>query len=303
MRRTCPTIHELLTFDAAARLESVTKAANEMCISVSGVSKQIAGLEAFIGQPLLEKSGRGVKLTATGREYWTKISPCLQSLEVATIEAREGRSRSGMLVVSCVPTFLTNWLIPRLSTFRNIYPTAMFVFTQHIELGDPFPDDVDAVLSHGLGGWENITSDYITGREFICAYSPDLTGNGRSIATVDDLLSHALLRVDDAAFGWDNWLTHHRIDRTKAHVGPFFPQYFSLIQAAVSGLGVALIPRILVEKNLKDGTLAAFGGVVNNEQGHYLCYRAERRLRPVLAAFRAWLLEQGRSESANFTGT
>ena len=198
MRRICPTIQELLAFDAVARYESVTLAASNLCMSVSGVSKQIAGLEVFVGKRLLRKLGRGVKLTSAGREYWKKISLALRMIEKATTEAREDECTSGLLVLASVPTFLTEWLIPRLSDFRQLHPDVTFVFKQHVDLNADFPNDVDAVISHGLGHWPNITSEYIAGREFVCIYSPGLLRKGESITQPRDLVAHPLLHLVDA---------------------------------------------------------------------------------------------------------
>ncbi len=90
MKRDCPTIQELLAFDAVARHQSITLASGALCITASAVSKQVAGLEAFLGRQLLQKNGRGVELTPQGRVYWQKISGGLRAIEAATFEVRSG---------------------------------------------------------------------------------------------------------------------------------------------------------------------------------------------------------------------
>src|SRR6218665_1195660 len=104
MKRNCPTIQELLAFDAVARYDSLTQAAGALCITIGAVSKQIAGLEAFLGVTLLAKQGRGVQLTPAGRAYWQKISASLRAIETATYEARSGGARVGLLTLASVPT-------------------------------------------------------------------------------------------------------------------------------------------------------------------------------------------------------
>jgi len=292
MKRLCPTIQSLLAFDAVAHHESLTLAAEALCLSISAVSKQIAGLEVFVGRPLLAKSGRGVRLTATGREYWTKISIGLRLIETATIEAQDDGSTSGVLVLACVPTFLTKWLIPRLTDFRRRFPTVTFVFRQHVGLQTPFPSDVDAAISHGLGYWPNVASQYIVGREYVCICSPVLAARGRPIRRPGDLLGHTLLHLEDAPLAWRTWAIHHRLDQRKMRLGPCFAQYSAVIQAVLSGLGVGLVPRILVENQLRTDRLMGFFEFCNDDQGHYLCSRTDLPERPVLNAFRAWLLEQ-----------
>lgn len=292
MRRICPTVQELLAFDAVARYESVTLAASDLCMSVSGVSKQVAGLEFFIGKRLIRKHGRGVQLTKAGQEYWKKISLALRMIEAATTEAKEDECASDLLVLASVPTFLTEWLIPRLSDFRQRHPDVTFVFKQHVDLNADFPCDVDAVISHGLGRWPEITTEYLVGREFVCIYSPELVGNGESIRHPKDLVAHPLLHLVDAPLAWRKWRDDFGIREEETRDGPRFTQYSAVIQAAMSGLGVGLVPRILVSNELEEGRVIAFSRFCYEDQGHYLCFRADKLERPALTAFRSWLHEQ-----------
>lgn len=285
-------MQSLLAFDAVAQHESLTRAAETLCLSLSAVSKQIAGLEVFVGRPLLAKSGRGVRLTASGREYWTKVAIGLRLIETATAEAQDDGGTSGVLILACVPTFLTKWLIPRLADFRRRFPTATFVFRQHIGLQAPFPSDVDAAISHGLGQWPNVDSRYIAGGEYVCIGSPALSAKGRPISVPADLLGHTLLHLEDAPLTWRTWAINHRLDQRKMRFGPCFAQYSAVIQAVSSGLGVGLVPRILVENQLRTGRLMGYFELRYADQGHYLCSRTDLPERPVLNAFRAWLLEQ-----------
>ena len=292
MKRTCPTIQELLAFEAVARHENVTQAANDLCMSVSGVSKQVAGLEAFVGKRLLRKLGRGVQLTSVGRAYWKKISRGLLIIEAATFEAREDEFTSGLLVLACVPTFLTKWLIPRLSDFKRLRPDVTFVFKHHVDFNSDFPNDVDAVISHGLGHWPNITAEYIAGQEFVCIFSPELLKKRGRIKYAKDLVTYPLLHLENAPLAWQKWGNDYGIEEAETRDGPRFTQYSAVIQAAMSGLGVGLVPRILVNDELEDGRAIAFSSFCYEDQGHYLCFRTDKLERPVLTAFRSWLQEQ-----------
>jgi LysR family glycine cleavage system transcriptional activator len=286
----------LISFDAVARHQSVTQAAEELCLSASAVSKQIAVLEDFVGRPLLRKEGRGVQLTVTGREYWLKISPSLRTIEAATAEARDEGGNSGLLVLASVPTFLTQWLIPRLPDFKWLYPSATFVFRPPLDLRESFPSDIDAAISHGLSDWHNVTSEYIAGREFVCICSPELIKTSRPIRKPGDLVAHTLLHLEHAPLAWRKWAAHHGLSAERTQHGLYFSQYSAVIQAVLSGLGVGLVPGILVEKQLQEGLAIAFRNFCYEDQGHHLCFRNDRSERPVFAAFRNWLLEQGRGE-------
>jgi DNA-binding transcriptional LysR family regulator len=294
MKRICPTIQELLAFDAAARHHSLTRAATSLCVSVSAVSKQLASLESFVGRELFEKQGRGVKLTPQGREYLAKVSPSLRTLETATFELRAGGSGAGVIALASAPTFLTKWLIPRLADFRRLHPGVTFSFSQHLGPGEGHAADIDAAIRFGSGQWAGVHSDYIAGREFVCVYSRVLLTAGRKRLELDDLLTHTLLHHEETPLGWRNWAAHHRAEEVRFLSGPRFAQYTAIIQGVLSGLGIGLVPRVLVDEELANDDLVVFGEEVALELGHYLCFTASQLERPLFAAFRSWVLAQTR---------
>lgn len=292
MKRGCPTIQELLAFDAVARHESLTRAASALCMTVSGVSKQLSGLEQFIGHALLEKVGRGVQLTSTGREYWNRISPGLRMIETATFEARSGGTGSGVLALASVPTFLTKWLIPRLADFRRLHPGVTFSFSQHLGQGEAHPPEIDAAIRYGQGDWPGVVSDYIAGREFVCIVPTEWSLKEQVPAQV---LNQTLLHHEQAPLAWRQWAAQQGLDESHALSGPRFAQYSAIVQAVVSGLGTGLVPQVLVEEELSQGRVVAFGHAMELDQGHYLCFNSTRMERPLFAAFRSWILSQERS--------
>lgn len=294
MKRACPTMHELLAFDAVARHESLTLAAGALCVSVSAVSKQLASLEDFIGQALLRKQGRGVELTPQGRLYWHKISGGLRAIEAATYEARSGETDSGMLTLASVPTFLTKWLIPRLPDFRRQCPGITLSFSQHLGPTEDLPQGVDAAIRYGSGEWPGFASDYIAGREFVLIASPALLAS-TPLLQPGEIGKHTLLHHDQAPGAWRQWAAVHDVTHIQTLSGPRFAQYSALIQAAASGLGFGLMPRILVTDELTQGALVVpCGNSVQMDQGHYLCFKPDRLDLPVFAAFREWVLPEGR---------
>lgn len=296
MKRDCPTVQELLAFDAVARHESVTLAAGALCITVSAVSKQIAGLEAFLGgRQLVQRNGRGVKLTPQGRIYWQKIAVGLRAIETATFEARSSNAGAGLLTLASVPTFLTKWLIPRLPAFGQSSRQVTLSFSRHLEPTDGIPPGVDAAIRYGTDGWPGVVSEYIAGREFVLIAARALVETVHRIAQPADLRGHTLLHHEGAPDAWRKWASQHEVAEHQILSGPRFAQYASLIQAAVSGLGIGLVPRILVQAELTEGILVSpCGSPVGVDQGHYLCYRPDRFMTPGFEAFRAWVLEQGR---------
>lgn len=295
MKRLCPTIHELLAFDAVARCESLTQAASTLCITVSAVSKQITSLEAFVGRQLLQKQGRGVALTSHGQIYWQKISGSLRAIETATFEMQSGDGDTGILTLASVPTFLTKWLIPRLPDFRKSSPSVTLSFSQHLGAFEDMPSGVDVAIRYGHGEWPGVVSDYIAGKEFVLIASPALVlADGLNAA--QQISKSTLLHHEGAPTAWRQWAASHGIAESAVQSGPRFAQYSAVIQAVVSGLGVGLVPRILVLEELADASaVTPCGHAIMVDQGHYLCFRAGRANVPVLAAFRAWILRQAKA--------
>ena len=157
-------------------------------------------------------------------------------------------------------------------------------------MNEALPSDIDAAIRYGAGKWPDVTSDYIAGCEFVCIYAPELLKQGRRITSPVELSSHPLLHHEEALQAWRQWATHHNFDETRILSGPRFAEYSAVIQAVLSGLGVGLVPRILVEEELYQGRAIAFGESISVDQGHYFCFAADRLERPAFAAFRSWLL-------------
>jgi LysR family transcriptional regulator, glycine cleavage system transcriptional activator len=298
MKRVCPTITELLAFDALARQGSLTQAAHELCVTVSAISKQLTSLENFLDQALVRKEGRGIELTALGRIYWQKIAPSLRALEAATFDVRTNNQTAGLLTLASVPTFLTKWLIPRLPDFRRQNPSTTLSFSQHLNANESLPLGVDAAIRYGSGHWPNVQADYIAGKEFVLIYSPTLIQTDQKSKATINVTQQTLLHHEQAGKAWVQWAEREGWNPTQVMVGPRFAQYSALIQATISGLGIGLVPQVLVLDELKEGTLLANASPpIELDQGHYLCYATDRLNLPVFAAFRSWILEQGQTRA------
>ncbi len=292
MKRICPTIQELLAFDAVVRHGSFSNAASALCISVSAVSKQITGLEDFLGRALFQKSGRTSTLTPQGQIYWQKISSSLRTIEAASFELRSTASGAGTLTLASVPTFLTKWLIPRLPSFSAQCPSVIISFSQHLSNGEDLPAGIDAAIRYGDGIWPGVASDYLAGREFCLVAAPSLLG-ARPVAAAVDLTQFTLLHHEHAPGAWRQWAVQHEIPERHVLAGPRFAQYSAVIQAALSGLGIGLVPKILVLDELRMQSLCMpLSLSVNVDQGHYLCFRSESLSSPAFSAFRLWILTQ-----------
>ncbi|ANN77397.1 LysR substrate-binding domain-containing protein [Bordetella flabilis] len=290
MRRFCPSLTDLQAFEVAARHGSFTRAAQELSVTQGAVSKQVKQLEQFVGVELFLRLRQGLVLTEAGRAYLSKVQSGLGQLEAATLELISHQGRGGMLRLTSMPTFGARWLIPRLTSFMRMRPDIHIEFMPHRQGYDFSTPELDAAVRFGQGVWPGSGADYIVGRDVVPVGSPRIFT--RPCTRPEDLLAHPLMHHTSALEGWHDWFTQAGCDTRRARDGARFDQYGLLSQAAAAGFGIALIPRCLIEDELRDGKLAAAIDIsLPARQGYYLCYPEQKASLPTLQAFRHWLLE------------
>lgn len=296
MKRDCPTIHELLCFDTLMRCKSMSRTAAALCLTVSAVSKHIDSLQRYIGQPLFRKHGRTLHPTRQGEIYWQRIAPHLRAIETATYELRAQQTHTGMLTLASVPTFLTRWLIPRLPDFRRQHPEITLSFSQHLMGNAVLAPEVDVAIRYGEGNWLGLHSEYLDGKLFVPIYSPALLPTGQQGVILPALADHTLLHHAEAPSAWQTWGHQYGLSHPHLDTGPSFTQYSALIQAAASGMGIGLVPRILVEDDLNNGILETLPTAeVTLDHGHYLCCHPNRLESQTVRAFRDWIMAQAQA--------
>lgn len=258
------------------------------------VSKQVKHLESFLGIELFLRIRQGLVLTEAGRSYLKKIQSGLSQIEAATVELIAHQGQGGTLRLTCMPTFGARWLIPRLTAFMRVRPDIHVEFLPHRQGYDFSSPELDAAVRFGEGIWPGSGADYIVGRDVVPVGSPRVLGNGCESAS--ELLGYPLLHHTSALEGWREWLDEAGCDTRRALEGARFDQYALLSQAAAAGFGIALIPRCLIEDELRDGRLTvALQAPVRARQGYYLCFPEQKANLPIVQAFRSWLAEVSRA--------
>ena len=289
MRRFCPSISDLQTFEIAARQGSFTRTAQELCITQGAVSKQIKSLETFLGVTLFRRTPAGLILTQAGHAYLNDIRSALNRLEAASLAIMSHQGRGGILHIICMPTLGAKWLIPRLPSLRKTCPDLQLVFLPYRMDYDFDTPEVDAAIRFGTGTWPDVRCDYITGRELVPVCAPGLFAEAPTDAK--DLLSKPLLHHTTAPHLWRSWFLDAGIKDSRISNGAQYEQYFLLSQAAIAGIGVALIPRCLIEDELSEGKLVIpLKRPFKAREGYYLCYPEHKNNLPALQVFRQWLL-------------
>lgn len=288
MRRFCPSISELQAFEVTARNGSLTRAAQELCVTQGAVSKQLKSLETFLGVQLFTRTRYGLVLTDAGHVYLQKVERGLKLIEAASLELIASQGRGGTLKLTCMPTFGARWLIPRLPTFLKERPDIRLDFLPHQHGYDFSLPELDAAIRFGTGQWPGSVADYLAGNDMVPVCHPRIA---RQCHAPANLLGHPLLHHVTTLGEWTDWFEHSGISHPRTREGSRFDQYSLLTQAAIAGFGIALIPRCLVLDELHDGRLETAVTVHRTSaRGYYLCYPESRASMPALKAFRAWLL-------------
>lgn len=291
MRIRSPSLHELHAFAATARLGSFSKAAELLCVTQGAVSRAVARLEEHLGQSLLLRQPRGNELTQVGRSYLELIEPALQTLESAAVAQRaaEGPTR---LRISVAPTLATKWLIPRLPDWQALHPRialSLAPYRRDEDFGDP---DVDAWLRPGEDLWPAaVTAEYIVGRDIVPICRPQELRGRQALREPADLLSRPLLYHSNYPDNWRQWLEAVGVQGAQLKPSADFEQVAMLVQAVVSGLGVAVVQRCLIDDELAAGRIVVpFEQPVQISRGYMLCTRRASQSQRALRSLRQWLL-------------
>lgn len=254
MRRKIPSNSALQAFEAAARHGSFARAAAELALTEGAISRQIAKLEAFVGMALFERVGNRVRLAPSGVRYATQVREILDRLERESQYLMGQPAGAASLNLAVTPTFATHWLIPRLKRFQQANPH----ITLHIaERMEPFVlagSGFDAAMHFEHPAWAGMRSYRLLEEVLVPVCSPALLAEYPKDCALDALPRLHRMQNPDA---WQRYAEETGMMLANPAIGSRFDLHAMLIEAALSGLGVALVPRIYVEAELAQGRLLA----------------------------------------------
>ncbi|WP_429818075.1 LysR substrate-binding domain-containing protein [Ensifer sp. B1-9] len=287
--REFPSLRSLQVLESVARLGSFGKAAEELSISPSAVSHQMAALEAELGIALFHRSGRTIMLTDAGRVYAEEISASFQRIESATRNFTN-KGKSDILNIHSVVSLASQWLMPRLARFSAKYPE---IDLRLHASGDPAElrtGTVDIDIRYGTQPAEvGIAVEPFPSEPIIALCAPALVEGENGIRTPEDLARFPLIHSEVNLYRWQDWADDHSV-KLNLDRGLRFDRSFMSINAAADGLGVCLESLMLVHQDLKSGRLVApfglEGAMINC---HSLVYLRSRARTPKIALFRQWI--------------
>lgn len=290
MRRRIPSTTALTVFESAARHESFTRAADELALTQSAVCRQIASLEGQLGLKLFRRTRRGVRLTDAGADYAQRVAERLDALERDTLELMSGAARTPVIELAVVPTFGTRWLLPRLPAFLA---EAGVQINLHARTRPFLFDDtgIDAAIYAGDGHWPGCVTRRVLSEQLIAVCSPALLAGRAAPLALDALATLPLLQQTTRPHAWRRWFEAAGVRVEGDLRGPQYEQFSMSVQAAVLGLGVALVPDILVGEELAQGRLVQPVPLRHaSDRAYYYVVPEARELDTLLCRFGQWLV-------------
>jgi DNA-binding transcriptional LysR family regulator len=288
-RHLTPSMSLLLAFEAAARHESYTRAAVELSLTQSAVSRQVQALEQQLGLTLFRREGRQVQLTDVGRLYQREMSEALGRIRSATLQAMAFQSGGGTLRLATLPTFGSKWLLPRLHGFYKSHPGMLIHINSRIDAIDFDTSGIDAAIVVGTTDLPGLISHRLHAEELALIISPE-AARAHGDWTPERIGELMLLNVANNPNVWGDWFSHHHLPHRLMRLGPSFELTSHLIQAVRAGIGIGLVPRILVADELACSELISLGQPFASQRSYYLTYPPRNEMLPSLVAFRGWLL-------------
>lgn len=292
-RRFLPSVSLLTAFEAVMRTGSTAAAARELDLSQGAVSRLVQNLEAQIGQQLFLRERRRLIPTAHARAYGRDVSRALDLIARATMEAAVN-PMGGVLSLAILPAFGARWLAPRLSRFMALHPGITVNMATRLKRFNFAAESFDAAIHFGEPDWRGAGHLLIGEEALIACAAPGFLAR-QPITQATDLLGLPLLQIETRPHAWELWFRTHGVEAPLPR-GMLFDQFAPMTEAAIHGLGIALLPRFMVEDELAEGRLLpVWGEAIRGSGSYYLVWPEARADYPPLVAFRDWIDGESRS--------
>jgi DNA-binding transcriptional LysR family regulator len=294
-RRELPSMTALACFVAAAREGGFSRAGEQLGLTQSAVSRQIALLEETLQTTLFQRHGRRVILNEAGRAYAEDIEPALRRIRMATVKAMDRGNRRD-LSIATLPSFGMRWLAPRLPGLTARYPELTVNYAARSFPFDLREERFDAAIHFGAADWADAEMVPLFTEQAVVACSPTwLAAEG--VNEPKDLLDKPLLFQISRRQAWNRWFALAGLDGLPPLKGATFEHFLMLAQAAAAGSGAALLPRFLIEPELQSGVLVTpFSTALVDEGQYYLVLRPDWRDHPGLVKFHDWLVDVAKEQ-------
>ncbi|OIQ27794.1 MAG: LysR family transcriptional regulator [Alphaproteobacteria bacterium MedPE-SWcel] len=294
-RRFLPSIASLRALEALDRLGSASAAATELALTQGAVSRQLQALERQLGLELVVRDGKKLVLSPEASAYAEEIRQSLDRIVQATLQL-QAQPLAGSLSLAILPAFGMRWLMPRLPEFSRRNPDVTINMSTRLVPFNFARESFDAAIHFGRADWPGTEALLLKHEYLLPVCAPDLQ-NRYSISTPADLLQMPLLHIQTRPEAWAHWFTRNAVPVAGQIAGSTYDQFSTINQAALHGLGVALMPDYLVEQDLATGRLVALYPSDEAIDGaYYLVWPRAKARNSSLLRFRDWLEGQAQPE-------
>jgi DNA-binding transcriptional LysR family regulator len=291
-KRLVPSMTALQCFEAAARHLSFTRAAEELHLTQSAVSKQVAQLEEMLRHHLFLRIRRRLQLTPAGALYLAEVNKILTQVDMSSRYVLTYGAQTEVLKVATQPSFGVRWLIPHLKGFGKRHPNIHLDIRNEMEPFALLQGSADVVFFYGQGTWPGATCVALFGEEVLPVCAPELL-QGRRLTGAAEVAEQVLLQSTSRPEAWHEWFLDQGLHTDNSYHGPRFDTFYMALSAAQTGCGVALVPRYLVAKELAEGSLVvAWEHAMPSNGAHYLAYAEHAAEVPKVRALVDWVKEQ-----------
>jgi len=287
-----PSLRNIQAFIEVADTGSLNIAAENLNITSSAVSHQIASLEHYLGKKLFSRSSKGVRLTTIGERYLKEVSGALNMIGQATNQVINDIHQDYLRIHSA-PSFGLLWLMPRLDKFRQAWPELKISLTCSYESIQFSRDNIDIDIRHGLSQWPTLMVKTIR-NERVLPYASQNWLEKRPVKTVEDLLTCDLIHSDSTLINWSSWFSWHKVRGISKNIIFNFDRSYMSIEAARMGLGVILESNLLAGESLRKQHLQpVFANDVSmSVNAHHLVMPHVNEQKTKVKAFIAWISEE-----------
>lgn len=288
-----PSVSALRAFVMAAQFRSFSRAADELDITQSGISRAVRSIEDMAGTQLFERTGHGLVLTEPGSIYYDEITSILSELGAATLRLSTYAEVADQLTIATLPSLGGRWLAPRIGRFIAHNPAIEVSITAQIGHFDFEGSSIDAAIHYGNEVWAGCLSEMLMDEVLVPFCAPALLRG--TVPQARLLLDLPLIQHLHRPTAWREWFREVGIEHPNPTRGMRFEQYQMGIEAAKTGLGAILMPPFMVSEEIRNGQLVALHNLpVASPWRYYLVYPKAKRSKPAVQKFRSWIRAEAR---------
>ncbi len=258
----------------------------------SAVSRRIASLEELLDRSLFIRDRKRLVPLPAARRYGMDLTNILAEIEAATARFIAQNQQIGLLTIAVPPTFGSRWLVPKLNEFIRRHPGIDLNLVSKIRPFDFDEEDIDAAIHFGASSWQGANLAFLMDEYVVPVCTPECLRGG-TVSSPGDLMDYPLIQHTTRPNLWHEWCERYGVETNRSRVGPRFEYYAHVIQAAVSGIGIAIVPDFLVTDELQQGKLIMpIEARLKGNDAYYFASPHRMEGNPNVQAFGAWIEDE-----------